>query len=551
MLKLRKFLCRTFGFLAVLFSLVAYPQMSQFVQDVHNRSFMQPATDLQLSSALIALRVVLLTLAELLHLMPIILTILYGMAWWSVRRKKSSARGWALAASSALAFLAVPFSIVAYFSLRYSSQSAVATYFVSLSAVLVAPGVAGVIAFAAKDSFGSPEIGPAARPPRIAGDGTSNWLDRAIWVIAVAGYYLGQVQWYRWGSAHDLPFIHGVGWWALFAAAMLIETTAHESGHALVGMAVGMRLRAFIVWPFQWVFDHGKWRFQIQPGKIFNFGGAAALVPTNPKQQCSGYISMIAAGPLASLLVGCIAFLLARKVPGTEIEWTWEFFALVSTLGLVLFVVNLIPARPEALYTDGARIYQLLGGGAWADYHCAVSAASSGTVTPLRPRDYDIEAIRRASASIAQGHPGLLLRLLAYNHFRDCNQMPDSCNALAEAESVWGKSEIELPAQLCAHFVIGKAFVAHDSAAARAWWDRMQSKKTGQLDNELYYWEAKCALEIGEGNLEAANEAWEKGNEIAQQRPRAGAYDYDRDCFAEMHKAIQCNTLRECVVEPV
>lgn len=548
MLRLRNFLCGSFRFLTTIFSLVACLTIYGLVVHDHGRSLSLGASGMHRSEALTVSRVVLWLLADMVRLIPLMLAVLYGMAWWSVRKKKPFARGWALAASIAMVLPVIPLSVTVGRMSRYGANSGLIIEMALLPAIQLALGVAGIIAFAAKDALGSPEIGPAARPPRIAGDGTGNWLDAAIWVIAIAGYYLGQIQWYRWGRAHHLLRIHGVGWWALFAAAMLAETTAHESGHALVGMAVGMRLRAFIVWPFQWVFDHGKWRLQIQLAKLFNFGGATGLVPTNPKQPRSAYIAMIAAGPLASLMVGCVAFLLAHEVAGTEIEWAWEFFALVSTFGFVAFVANLIPARPQALYTDGALIYQFLAGGPWSDYHRAVSAASSGTVTPLRPRDYDIEAIRRASASISEGHPGLLLRILAYTHFRDRNQISDACQALAEAESICEKSEIEPATELCALFVIGKAFIAHDSAAARTWWYRMQSKKPSQSDNVIY-WEAKCALEIGEGNLEAADEAREKGNAIAQQRPRAGSYDYDRDCFAEMREAIQRSMLRECAVE--
>lgn len=547
MLKLRNLLCKSFGLLAALFSLVAYLQISEFVQHVRSRGFLPPATGLQISPSLILFKVALWVLADLVHLMPLILAILYGMAWWSVRRKKPSGRGWALAASIAMVLQVIPFSVAVGAMLRYRAPTGLIIKMAWFSAALIAPGVAGIIAFAAKDSLDSPEIGPTARPPRIAGDGTSKLLDMAIWAFAVAGYYLGETMWYRWGHAHHLSGTHGFQFWALFAVAMLAETTAHESGHALVGMAMGMQLRAFIVWPFQWVRHHHQWRFQIQLEKIFNFGGATGLVPTDSRQPPSAYIAMIAAGPLASLLVGCIAFLLARKVPGTEIEWTREFFSLVSTFGLVAFVVNLIPARPQGLYTDGAQIYQLLAGGPWADYHRAVSEASSGTVTPLRPRDYDIEAIRRASAGITQGRDGLFLRLVAYSHFADADQIPDACRALAEAESIYESSGID-SAEVCSLFVIGNGFRAQDSAAARMWWDRMDGKNINQSDNELY-WMAKCTLEMGEGDLEAASEAWEKGNAIAQRRPRAGSYECNRKCLAELYDAIQGKVRQEYAVE--
>lgn len=547
MLKLRKFLCGSFGLLASLFGIAALFSIPDLIRLFHSHGLVVTASRGQTFHFPIAVRILLLMLAEFERFQPIILAVLYGMAWWSVRMKKPSARGWALAASAAMVFQIVPLSIVVCSLSRFSSHSAAsgAAFFMAL---LAAPGAAGIIAFTAKDSLSSPQTGQTARPPRIAGDGTSGGLDVAVWVVSVAGYFLGQLLWFRWGRAHHLSFTHGLRWWALFAAALLIDSAAHESGHALVGVSLGMRLRTLIVGPFQWVMLHGKWRLQIQLANSFNFGGATGLVPTNPRQSRWAEISMIAAGPFASLIIGCTALQAALKVATTPYSWTWEFLSLVSIFGLVAFFVNLIPARPQALYTDGARIYQLLAGGPWADYYRAVSAAGAGVVTPLRPRDYDIEAIRRASAGITQGHPGLLLRLLAYSHFHDCNQIPDACRALSEAESVCEKSSIEVPAETCALFVVGKAFLAHDSAAAHTWWDRMQGKKTDLSDNDLY-WMAKCALELGKGNLEVAQESWEKGNAIVQQRPMAGSYDCNRDCFAELQEALQRKALREFAIE--
>jgi len=41
-----------------------------------------------------------------------------------------------------------------------------------------------------------------------------------------------------------------------------------------------------------------------------------------------------------------------------------------------------------------------------------------------------------------------------------------------------------------------------------------------------------------EGNLKEANEAWKKSNELAQQLPKAGAYQFDRYCCALLRKVL-------------
>ena len=182
--------------------------------------------------------------------------------------------------------------------------------------------------------------------------------------------------------------------------------------------------------------------------------------------------------------------------------------------------------RPEALYSDGAQIYQLLRGGPWADLHRVRSVAASTLVTPLRPRDYDIEAIQRAERSFTRGPQGLLLRMYASSYFLDCGKIPQACEALAEAESIYKESASDIPAGLCMAFVFRTAFLGRDAVGARQWWERMKAKKPTHFGAD--YWLARSALLWVEGRKNEAHEAWDKGNILAQKLPAAGDYEFDR-----------------------
>jgi hypothetical protein len=199
-------------------------------------------------------------------------------------------------------------------------------------------------------------------------------------------------------------------------------------------------------------------------------------------------------------------------------------------------VVNLFPVRPAAHYSDGAKIFQILSGGPMADYNHLASVASSSLVTPLRPRDYDIGEIQRTASVIANGTPGLMLRLLSYSYFLDRGELRDASTALAEAESAFHKSELAIPAGLYTDFVFGNAYVRRDAAATRQWWERMQAKKP--TDFNVDYWRAKSALHWIEGNLDEANAAWNKSNELAQRLPNFGAYEFDRHSCSLLRAAI-------------
>jgi tetratricopeptide (TPR) repeat protein len=188
--------------------------------------------------------------------------------------------------------------------------------------------------------------------------------------------------------------------------------------------------------------------------------------------------------------------------------------------------VNLLPLNPEGMYSDGAQIYQLLKGGAWADLHNVISVAGATTVTALRPRDFDIEAIRRAERSLKIGRPALVLRLIATSYYLDCERFEEAREALAEAEAVYAASGMDLPAEICMGFVYRIAFLRRDAASARAWWERMEAKKPSTAGVD--YWLAKSALLWSEERVEEAREAWEKGNALAKNLPQVGDGEFDR-----------------------
>jgi len=187
-------------------------------------------------------------------------------------------------------------------------------------------------------------------------------------------------------------------------------------------------------------------------------------------------------------------------------------------------------------YSDGASIYQLLSRGPWGDFQRVVAVIGSSLVTPLRPRDYDIEAIQQVAQAITEGKQGLLLPLFAYLCFLDQGKTFEAGQALTEAEAIYHRCASDIPAELHTEFVFGNAYVRRDAASARDWWNRMEAKKPTRLNED--YWRAYSALHWIEGHLKEANEAWDKCNVLAEQLPKAGAYEFDRYCCSLLRKGL-------------
>jgi hypothetical protein len=528
MLALRKFLRTCYGYLTLIFSFAAFfavPSLIRTFQRHSRHSVLSPDTGLW--------RAVFPKATELIIAIPIPVALLFGFAWWTLNRGKPSGRIWAIVASVVSIVLHLPMLISVLGLLGHGTMPPT-LFSVLLPTIMAAIGVAGLVAFASAGS-GAPAI---AKPKqiRVKGDGTNRLFDTIVWGIAIVA---GVAAWdwsKQWGYAHRLPRVSVSLWWLEFVVASLVTTTAHELGHAVVGTALGMKLHMFLVGPFQWRIRDGKWKFEFVLTRLLSGGGATSVVPTNPKQSKWIDIAMISAGPAASLLAGLVSLLLMLTSQGRPHERAWELLALCAVLSLSAVLLNLIPFRPESLYSDGAQIYQLISGGPWADYRRALNGVRVSLVTPLRPRDYDIAAIHRAEAFFTLGHQALVLQLLASSYYIDIGDFPEAERSVAEAERICQESSLDLPVETLFAFVYRVAFLRRDALGARMWWDRMKAKRPTYFG--VNYWLARAALLWVEGNLAEARQACEKGVTLAHQLPSAGDYDFERDRAAMLRQAI-------------
>ncbi|MGA8108662.1 MAG: M50 family metallopeptidase [Acidobacteriaceae bacterium] len=456
--------------------------------------------------------------------------VVFAMLCVAVWNRWRSARLWAMAAGGINLLFGTGVMVVG----RIFPHDRMPPGLWQIDAVLLGMGALTIAAFWKCDA--EAENKPAARPAKIPGDGTHPLLDKLAWVIAVAGFLAAMGWWWRWARMTGLPQHTRLGYWPEVVIAELAMVLLHESGHALTGKALGMRLRGFIVGPFQWRVREGRWAFRFRLADFLATGGSTAVVPTDPHQSRQREIWMIAAGPAASWLGGLAALAALLTAPGHAWAGAWRLLALFTTFSLSAAVVNLLPFRTRSSYSDGAQIYQLLSGGPWGDYHRLLATVGSSTVIPLRPRDFDIDAMERAAAVLKQGLRAAHLRLLEFCSYLDRGQLREASHALNEAETVALASPSEIPLEFCSDFVFGKAFVQRDPEGARAWWARLEAKKPTRFNAD--YWLARASSLWMEGKMTEAKEAWEKGNAAAQRLPAAGAYEAARDKFAMLRREL-------------
>ncbi len=437
-------------------------------------------------------------------------TAVFEMGWWTILKEKRTARIWGIA--SGVIFVAVSlWPILWTHSIPWGHFEL--TLGIGLGGVFISTRLRTLPA-ESQESTSS------------VGDCTVDLINRSAQFIGILGWMAALWEWSRWTEANGMHHLGNSI--LLIGIAGFALSALHEAGHAVAGLSLGMKLRAFFVGPLQWRVREGKWEFKFQPLALLAAGGAAAVVPVKPCLPRWHKVYVIAAGPLTNLFTGMAALWVAFSAEPDSLLQLWGLTAMFGAVSIVVCATNLMPFRSSTMYSDGARVLQLLAGGPWADLQDALTMATSTTVSLLRPRNYDIEVIHRAAEVIKDGTQAVLLRLLAFSYYLDSGWAPTACRVLSEAEEIALKPKAIVPVEFCTLFVFGKAYACRDAAAARQWWDRLEAKKPTRFNVD--YWRAKAALAWIEGQEAEARENLDKAVEEAANLPAVGAYDYDRHC---------------------
>lgn len=296
-------------------------------------------------------------------LYPVIIVI-YGMASLTYYRRHPSARAWGVMAGLVNLGIAV-----LVFMLLHTLGQAPVGRIIEDEGLLVVLGIGSVSAFAAWNPSTKDE-GARRVKPRIKGDGTHVVLDALPLLLTLVGYMGGLELWYRWSESSGLNWNNRSGWfWPELLLASLVTTFVHECGHALTARLTGMRLRGFAAGPLQWRVLSGRWEFKFRWSGLLSAEGATRFDLNDPALKKRSAIVMIAAGPIANLFLGAAATWFVRNAVDAPWERASMLLAFISTFSLIAFIVNLIPARSGQNYTDGAKIWQLLSGHSWEEFH--------------------------------------------------------------------------------------------------------------------------------------------------------------------------------------
>ncbi len=189
--RLKNGMVNGFGSLAMLFAFTSISTVPHLVDNLRGGlAVLMPASPTFLG-------VIYSVVAQAILATPVLLSVLYGGAWYTAKKNRESSRFWALTASAAILLQSLPVSLAAYYAWAKSNQP-VLMKFLMIDALLILPGAFGLLLFLPA----SERLVSRVRT-RVVGDGTGPILEATAWVVEAGGYLGGQYLCLKWGqSAH-------------------------------------------------------------------------------------------------------------------------------------------------------------------------------------------------------------------------------------------------------------------------------------------------------------------------------------------------------------
>ena len=314
----------------------------------------------------------------------------------------------------------------------------------------------------------------------------------------VAGFFIGK-------GLKTLPEltskIDALLWWdlLLLPLSFLLVLAVHEAGHLLGGFRKGMRFLLYIVGPFQLTRTASGIRFNW----IFNlgtFGGLAAATPDPDLPIRPQFLSLIAGGPLASLVLAAIGFALFLLVDGR----VGAHALIIALFSALIFIVTAVPSRAGGFMSDGMQFIEVLRGGDAVLERQQLTGLMAQSMAGIRPRDWKADWLEPAAQEGA-GDPmrRVAIRMMALLMAEDRGQ-----TAAADAHADWLAEHTDdypqgfrqsLTLELCLH-----ALSRGNATAAKMW---MAQSKGGVVDKaRRALAEAEIAFEDGDKSLALGKE---------------------------------------------
>lgn len=359
-------------------------------------------------------------------------------------------------------------------------------------------------------------------------------------VLGIAGAGLGYFSATYLKSALPLKLIGPHGYAELLLYVLLgffaawLSIAFHELGHLAAGLMQGFRIALYVA-GFLGVRGTANGVRVYWNRNAALMGGIAATIPQTFERGQDlrlKFVRIVAAGPLASLLLSIISFAAFYAIlQSVETSAGLASRALAFLLFLsgamsgAIFIATLIPTRAGGFMSDGARLISLLGKDENAQYEEATLALTAMLGAGKLPGDYPADMLARLLTRPPDNLLGLNGHYVAFTHHLDRGET-EKARPLAQVIQTHMDA---VPGPFQAHYlkdvVFFHAFLAQDRDAALACWATIQ--KAAERTPDAATFRVKAALALLENDAEKAIGFAEKGMTIISDLPFEGQRNFE------------------------
>ncbi|MFN8900790.1 MAG: hypothetical protein ACK5VV_01805 [Lysobacteraceae bacterium] len=269
----------------------------------------------------------------------------------------------------------------------------------------------------------------------------------------------------------------GVGRWLIGALLLLVafwlQVLLHEAGHALAGLAGGLRPLAFGVGPLRLERAGDGWRFRWGGGVAGISGFAALLPPADGSPSRGVQAAYLLGGVIANAVVAGLALWALTASPP---EVSRGLLVALAATGLFLAVVNLIPFGSGGWLSDGAGLWSLWRQPGLAFASITLQQVLQASMDGVRPRDWPAALLPADDAPFGEyGDPALDTGIAVMRLSRALDA-GDAVRAEAAARflhATWPTASAPLRPGVAATLAVHCLLVHQDLVAVRACRERM------------------------------------------------------------------------------
>lgn len=286
----------------------------------------------------------------------------------------------------------------------------------------------------------------------------------------------------------------------VFFLLLVPAIAIHESGHALVAIAMGFKVVALKIGPF---IIFGRRRLSHQP----EASGFVAIELDVIRRIRKRYLWVVAAGPLANVMTGAILDVLAPHFSGILNTLCRQG----ATVSWLLACLSLIPSSSLALASDGYKIRLLLEGGRRYKQWLASRAIADAIIKGKGADDVRKTWLRRCASADRDTPMSYVAKIVLFAKACESKDVDAAAGHLEHILQGMYRGSERNRDKWALESAVFQAWYKRDLAKASAWHKRIQAPSNiNQTDQARF----NIAYHSCEGNFSKALECWEIGYKL-------------------------------------